>query len=420
MNIETLRSTAEAARERVATAFSRASLQARDEGRELTPTEQASINTLMKEAKHAAARLNTALSDVAMSGAIDAVTGGAGTTDAPAVWMPRGTGRSGGAQFTAATSPAWTHLRNTRGTRAGNLQTPATEIATPAFYGAVLDTSGGSGTAGALIVPDYQGLVPYPPRPTAVRDLIAPGSTTSGMVTFTRRKSFTNAAAPVGEAGLKPESAVVYEQASSKVEKIAHWIPATNEVLDDVPQMQSAIDGELREGINLVEEDQLLNGDGVSPNLLGFLNLPGLAAPIAKGASENNWDGIARQIAAIATATNMTPTGVVVHPSNWLSAQLLKTTDGHYLSGSSPLAAPLPRALWGLPVALSLAIPLGTALVGAFSSASQLFDRGGTLIDVSNSHADFFIKNLVAIRAERRLALVVRREEAFGVVTGLV
>jgi HK97 family phage major capsid protein len=61
----------------------------------------------------------------------------------------------------------------------------------------------------------------------------------------------------------------------------------------------------------------------------------------------------------------------------------------------------------------------GTALVGAFKTAAQIFRKGGVRVEASNSHADFFVKNLVAIRAEERLALAVYRPAAFGEVTGL-
>jgi HK97 family phage major capsid protein len=72
-----------------------------------------------------------------------------------------------------------------------------------------------------------------------------------------------------------------------------------------------------------------------------------------------------------------------------------------------------------LRVSLSVQMPVGVALVGAFRSQSQLFDRGGIRVSASNSHQDFFIKNLIAILAEERLALAVYREAAFGKVTGL-
>jgi HK97 family phage major capsid protein len=75
--------------------------------------------------------------------------------------------------------------------------------------------------------------------------------------------------------------------------------------------------------------------------------------------------------------------------------------------------------LWGLPVAVTPAMTAGTALVGAYASAAQVFRKGGIRVEASNSHQDFFIKNLVAIRAEERLALAVYRPGAFGEVTGL-
>ena len=39
----------------------------------------------------------------------------------------------------------------------------------------------------------------------------------------------------------------------------------------------------------------------------------------------------------------------------------------------------------------------GTALVGACRRAGMLFRKGGTRIEPSNSHADFFIRNLTAV-----------------------
>ena len=71
--------------------------------------------------------------------------------------------------------------------------------------------------------------------------------------------------------------------------------------------------------------------------------------------------------------------------------------------------------LQGLGAAAVLS-PLGSL---AFGQAAQVFRKGGIRVEASNSHSDFFIKNLVAIRAEERLALAVYRPGAFGEVTGL-
>jgi HK97 family phage major capsid protein len=61
----------------------------------------------------------------------------------------------------------------------------------------------------------------------------------------------------------------------------------------------------------------------------------------------------------------------------------------------------------------------GTALTGAFATQAQVFTHGGMRLDASNSHQDYFIKNLVAIRAEQREGLAVYRPSAFGLTTGL-
>jgi HK97 family phage major capsid protein len=110
--------------------------------------------------------------------------------------------------------------------------------------------------------------------------------------------------------------------------------------------------------------------------------------------------------------------GHVMNPANWQTTALAKDTMGRYIGGGPFQPAPIPT-LWGLPVDVTPSIAAGTGLTGAFASQAQVFSHGGMRVEASNSHQDFFIKNLVAIRAEERLALCVYRPGAFGTATGL-
>jgi HK97 family phage major capsid protein len=73
------------------------------------------------------------------------------------------------------------------------------------------------------------------------------------------------------------------------------------------------------------------------------------------------------------------------------------------------------KQLWGLQVLTTVNMSAGMFLVGNGNPAAiEIRDRvPGLQIEISNSHQDFFIKNLVAIRAGRRLALIVKRPGSF-------
>jgi HK97 family phage major capsid protein len=273
-------------------------------------------------------------------------------------------------------------------------------------------------SGGALVIPQYvPGVLPILQRPLVVADLIAPGTTDSNLISYMQETAFTNNAAAVAEGGVKPESALTFTAVQDPVRKIAHWLPVTEEMLEDVPQIRSYIDARLILGVQLEEDDELLNGSGVAPELLGLRLRPNLAADIARG-TDTNADAIFKQIMAIYASSFLMPTGIILNPANWASTVLLKTTTGEYLTGGpfSPIQTP---TMWGLPVAVTPAQPAAEGFVGAFRTASQIFRKGGIRVEASNSHQDFFIKNLVAIRAEERLALCVYRPGAMGKVTGL-
>ena len=388
---------------------------AESDGRTLTPYERSQVDAATAKAKDIKARLDRVRSDQAMTHEINRILGaGAGGR--------RSSSRGGadlGQLFVSSDAFQW--LRETRGTRPQRFSSPSVELFPSDLQATTLTGEPGSPVSGAdLVIPDYQpGILPMPTRKLTIADLLAPGTTDSNAIGYFAETTYDNAADTVAEGATKPESGFVFDAVTDPVRKIAHWVPVTDEMLEDVPGLRSYINSRLRLGVQLKEDDQLLNGNGTAPNISGILDRTGLAAAVAGGSGAiANADAIAAQIAAIRVATELEPDGIVMHPTNWLTLQVMKDSQNQYM-GSGPFAAPARPTLWGLPVAVTSAITLGTALVGCFKTAAQLFRHGGIRVDVSNSHSDFFVKNLTAIRAEERIALAVYRPGAFGTVTGL-
>ena len=130
----------------------------------------------------------------------------------------------------------------------------------------------GTGGAGNAIAPDrLSGIITPPNRRMTVRDLLLPGRTSSNLLQFVQETGFQNMAAMVAEGGAKPQSDLSLDLVDTPVRTLAHWIKASNQVLADVPQLQSYIDGRLRYGLQYVEEQELLAGDGTAQHLLGLI-----------------------------------------------------------------------------------------------------------------------------------------------------
>ena len=275
-------------------------------------------------------------------------------------------------------------------------------------------TTDAMGSAGDLIVPDrLPGILAPGQRRLTVRDLLTPGRTSSTSVQYVKETGFTNAAATVSETtgALKAQSDIKFDIATSSVTTIAHWVLATRQILDDAPMLQSYIDGRLRYGLALVEENQLLNGGGTGTDLNGiYTQATAFTAPITIPAPVTRIDVL--RLAVLKSALAELPTtGAVLHPSDWASIELLKETTGAYLIGN-PQGALAPT-LWSLPIVATQAISQGNFLAGAFRLGAQIFDRWDARVEVSTEDDQNFRKNLVTILAEERLALAVYRPEAF-------
>jgi HK97 family phage major capsid protein len=164
----------------------------------------------------------------------------------------------------------------------------------------------------------------------------------------------------------------------------------------------------------LQEDEQILNGSGTGENLTGILQTSGIQSydKSDSGVATDNYADAIRRAATLSFLAYYEPTGVVMHPNDWERIELSKDVNGQYLVAVSVAMGGEPR-LWRLPVVDTPAIAEGTGLVGAFGSGAQLYDREQASIRISEQHSDFFVRNAIVILAEQRLAMAVKRPEAF-------
>lgn len=258
------------------------------------------------------------------------------------------------------------------------------------------------------------GMVELQRREMTIRDLLTVIPVDTNSVDYAKQVSRTNNAAPVAEAATKPYSDYVWGSATAPIRTIAHLAKLTRQALDDARRLQAEVDSEMRYGLDLVEEAQLLNGDGTGQNLNGILpQATAFAAPAGFEwpGNVNKMDVIRVAMLQLAVALYR-PDGIVLNDIDWAEMELTKTTDGAYLM-RSPNGEQLVRRLWNLPTVATQAIAATNFLVGNFRAGATLYDRMATEVLISTENADDFEKNLATMRAEKRIGLAVKRPGAF-------
>lgn len=272
-------------------------------------------------------------------------------------------------------------------------------------------TTDAAGSAGAVVDETrLPGIVSPAERRMTIRDLITPGQMDGNALEYVREKGFNNNAAPVAEGAAKPQSDIQLELVSTTAKVIAHTAKASRQILDDAAQLRSYIDGRLRYGLAFQEEQQLLNGDNTGQNLHGIIPQATAYSAEFTPASATAIDTM--RLAMLQAALAEYPaTGHVMHPTDWARIELTKDAEGRYIIGQ-PQGTTAPR-LWGLPVVATQAIAVDKFLTGAFRLGAQVFDRWSARVEIATENEDDFVKNLVTMLCEERLALAVYRPEAF-------
>jgi len=252
-------------------------------------------------------------------------------------------------------------------------------------------------------------------RPVQVTDVIPSVPTSQAAYKYMEETTFTNNAAEAAEGATYGEAALALTERSVTVEKVAVFIPVTDEQLEDEDGAASYLDMRLPFMVQQRLDGQLLTGNGTTPNVRGVNNVAGIQTQ-AKGADPTP-DAVYKAMTLVRVTGRANPSAVIANPTDWQDVKLLKTVDGIYIWGSPTDMGP--DRIWGVQVVLSDAQTLNTMVVGDFANYSLLAIRRGIDVKVSDSHSTYFIEGKQAIRATMRAAAVWTRGAAFCTVTGI-
>lgn len=263
-------------------------------------------------------------------------------------------------------------------------------------------------------------LVSLERQPLRIRNLLTVVPVQTDAVKYGRQTLRDNQARIVAEGTTKPYSNYKWEDATATIETIAHLAKLTLQALADAPRLAAEVESELRFGLALAEEAEILNGDGTTGHLSGLIqNATAYAVPAGMDAT-NVLTPIDRLRVAILQIhlAYAVPDGHVLNPINVAEIDLLRRDPdqgGGYLF-SRPDGDTGVARMWRLPVVESPSMVVNEFLTGAFKYSAHLYDRAGVAVAISTENDDDFETNKATMRCESRIGLGVRRP--YGLVTG--
>lgn len=241
--------------------------------------------------------------------------------------------------------------------------------------------------------------------------------TSSNAVDYVKENVYTNAAAEAAEGAAKAESALTTTLVTEPVATIAHWIKISKQLAQDNAALAAYINLRMTYGVNLRVENQIINGNGVAPNMSGFTKAGNFTAHgyttaslTALGLSATNRFDLIGKILGDCQVADYPADAIVLNPADWWTMRLAKDDQGRYILGDPGMD--IAPGLFGVPVVASNAITADNVLIASLQNSATFYNRSGVIVELSESDSDNFTKNLITVRAERRAMLAVERPAA--------
>lgn len=283
------------------------------------------------------------------------------------------------------------------------------DIAAPAFKAAT-DTQTSPVAAVDYATTYDKNVVTAARTPLVVRDLFAAEQISGSTLMYLVEGALQGAPAVTTEGAEKPQ--IHFADPTPKtvsLAKVACHIKESDEYINDYPFLASAINGRLLYELGLVEQNKLVTDLLATTGIqTGTYASTGTATDIA--------DAILQAAMDVQSGSGFAADGILINPADWYILRVGKYNNGTYYGGGYFGEQSIPN-IWGIPVCVSTAVTSGTVVVGAFKTCGSVVANGGVSVEAVNTNEDDFVKNLMTIRAEERLALAVRRPAGFKKLT---
>jgi HK97 family phage major capsid protein len=235
---------------------------------------------------------------------------------------------------------------------------------------------------------------------TPLLDALGRVSTNSNAITWYTWPGAYPVAPVVPEGQTKSEADFTPTPHTAALETYAHYKPLSRQALEDIPQIQSIVEGALRGGI-------LASLEAAAAAALAAATPPGGIDTVTDA---DLMTGIRIGIGNVQQSGYANPNAVLLNPADFAAidvAVMGQTSNGPVRTGS----------IWGVPAIAVGALPVGTAYVGDFKTCVTMFARNTVTSYMTDSHADYFVKNLLVILAEQRALVAVTEPKAASRIT---
>ena len=255
-------------------------------------------------------------------------------------------------------------------------------------------------------------VVTAPRTALVIRDLFGAENISGNSLTYLIEGAVEGAPAVTAEGAEKPQ--IHFANPTPKtvsLNKIACHIKESDEYISDYPFLASAINGRLLYQLGLVEQNNLV---------ASLTGTSGIQADSSSWAASTKAEELADLVFTammdVQEASGFAADAIVMAPATWQTLRLGKDGESRYYGGGY-FADGQGKQLWGIPVVVTTAVTASQVIVGAFKACGSVVQKGGVSVEATNSNEDDFVKNLMTIRAEERLALAVRRPAGFKLIT---
>jgi HK97 family phage major capsid protein len=242
-------------------------------------------------------------------------------------------------------------------------------------------------------------------RADHIRSLIPQGSTNAQTISYVKEANPEDGAAAVSEGSTLAQSDIDLVESTVKLEKIGTYMRITEEMINDIPALTSFLSARVPQRILAAEDNEILNGDGSTPNLDGLFT-DGTA--FAEGGfadaveSANEYDVLIAGLNQLQLA-NYKANIILLNPTDLHKIVLLKSTANEYLKNQ--IYQGLQPSVAGVPIVTNTAVTAGKFLMMDSNRATQLWIRQNLAVEFSREDSTNFRDGFVTVRATERVAL---------------